>query len=270
MGNFAHFKALVNLTLPCTQPQSRLSHLDMSLAGQHAFITGAAKRLGRAMAEALLQSGVHVSAHYHSSLDAMLDLKKWAEKNTPGRVVPIQANLCLLNEVEAAAHQAQAALGPIHILINSASDFYPTPLEALNREDWDQLFNLNLKAPFFLTHHIFKTMPQGGNVIFISDVHGTRPIPRYSTYCATKAGLISLTQSLAKEMAPHIRVNSISPGTLLPSDCATQAQVKAAADRSLLGRVGTPQDLVQGLFFILKHHYITGFDLIIDGGRALS
>jgi NAD(P)-dependent dehydrogenase (short-subunit alcohol dehydrogenase family) len=112
-------------------------------------------------------------------------------------------------------------------------------------------------------------MKPGGNVTFISDTHATKPIKKYAPYCATKAGLISLCHSFAKELAPGIRVNSVSPGTLLVREGATQEEIHRASQRTLLGRIGCPNDLVQGVLFLLRNSYITGFDLVIDGGRAL-
>ncbi|MSP19679.1 MAG: SDR family NAD(P)-dependent oxidoreductase [Bdellovibrionales bacterium] len=242
----------------------------MDLTGKHAFVTGSGKRLGRAMAEVLLQKGMNISAHFLNSLREVEDLVAWAKLNSLGRVIPLQADLRDMSALSSCVQRSTTLLGPIDLLINSASDFFPTPLHSTTLQEWDSLFELNLKAPFFLTQQIAPHMPRGAQIIFIADVHGSRPIKHFSSYCATKAGLISLSKSLAKELAPHIRVNSLSPGTLLLGDNAGALERAQAEKRTLLGRIGTPQDLVEGLLFLVGNPYITGFDLVIDGGRSLA
>lgn len=241
----------------------------MSLKGKHAFITGCGKRLGRSMAEELLKHGMDISAHYRNSQKEVHELQEWAQTNGLGQVLPIPADLRSSEAIKRAVEAATQNLGPIDLLINSASDFYPTPIGSVTTEIWDSLFELNLRAPFFLTQQIVKTMKPGANVIFISDTHATKPIAKYAPYCATKAALVSLSRSLAKELSPDIRVNSISPGTLLAQHGATQEETTRAAQRTLLGRIGCPNDLIQGLLFLIRSSYITGFDLVIDGGRGL-
>ena len=212
---------------------------------------------------------MNVTAHYRNSKTETLELQEWARTHNLGKVFPVQADLTKVEQIESSVSLSSKTFGPIDLLINSASDFYPTPLATTTAAEWDTLFELNLKAPFFLSQICCRTMPSGGHILFIADVHGTKPIKRFAPYCATKAGLISLCKSLAKELAPKIRVNSISPGTILPPDGATAVEVEKAAARSLLGRVGTANDLVQAMNFLIHNEYITGFDLIVDGGRAL-
>ncbi len=242
----------------------------MDLRRKHALVTGAGKRLGRAMAEELLKQGMNLSAHFFNSHKEIEELIEWAKINNYGQVVPIQADLTHPEELSYLHITSHKELGPVDLLINSASHFFPSPLPNTTVADWDSLFDLNLKAPFFLTQLCASSMPQGSQVIFIADVHATQALKNYGPYCASKAGLISLCKSLAKELAPEIRVNCISPGTLLPPDNATPDQIQRARERSLLKRVGTPNDLVKGLMFLLKNPYITGFDLVIDGGRSLT
>lgn len=241
----------------------------MNLNGRHAFITGSGKRLGRALAEDLLRQGMKVTAHYRSSQKEAEALAEWAKTRNLGNVFPVPADLTKIEEIERVVSAAIKALGPIDLLINCASDFFPTPVTTVTPLQWDSLFELNLKAPFFLSQLCSLQMPSQSQIVFIADVHGTKPIKKYAPYCATKAGLISLCKSLAKELAPRIRVNSLSPGTILPPENATPEEIKKAANRSLMGRVGEPRDLVHGMNFLLHNEYITGFDLIMDGGRSL-
>lgn len=241
----------------------------MLLAGKHAFVTGSGKRLGRHMAEILLLQGMNVSAHFYHSKEEVLELISWATQRGLGKVIPIQGDLTKSKEVQRLAEESLKQLGTVDLLIHSASDFFPTPLELASESDWSSLLDLNLKAPFFLTQQIAPSMRHGGHIVFIADVHGSRPISRYAPYCASKAGILSLTQSLAKELAPKIRVNSLSPGTLLLPDSSTEEDLKKASARTLLKRVGSPEDLSHGLLFLCRNEYVTGFDLIVDGGRAL-
>ena len=242
----------------------------MDLTGKHAFVTGSGKRLGREIAQVLLQKGMNISAHFLNSLKEIEDLVAWAKLNSLGKVIPLQADLRDMSALSSCVQQSTTLLGPVDLLINSASDFFPTPLHSTTLQEWDSLFDLNLKAPFFLTQQIVSHMPRGAQIIFIADVNGSQPMKHFSSYCATKAGLISLSKSLAKELAPHIRVNSLSPGTLLLRDNASPLERTQAENRTLLGRIGTPEDLVAGLLFLVGNSYITGFDLIIDGGRSLA
>jgi pteridine reductase len=241
----------------------------MNLKNKHGFITGSGKRLGRAIAEALLRAGMNVSAHYHQSESKVLELESWSKAQRLGSVVPIKADLTQPEAISAAVEVSFKKLGPVDVLIHSASDFFPSPLLTSQLSQWNHLFDLNLRAPFFLTQECVRNMLPGSNILFIADVHGTKPLKNYSPYCATKSGLISLSRNLAKELAPNIRVNSISPGTLLPPDHCSDEQRESAKNRSLFKKVGAPEDLVHGVLFLLSHDYITGFDLVIDGGRSL-
>jgi len=241
----------------------------MELTNQHAVVTGSGKRLGRAIAESLLRQGMNLTAHYFQSSHEVDSLVQWAKSNNLGKVIPVQADLRNTDDIFKLGKYAQEKLGPAHLIVHSASDFYPTEILTATSEAWDAFMSLNLKAAFFLTQQFVQNMSPGSQVIFIADVHGSRPIPRYSPYCASKAGLISLTKTLARELAPRIRVNCISPGTVLPQDHATSEEIQRAAQRSLLGRVGSPKDIVEGLLFLCRNDYITGLDLIIDGGRSL-
>lgn len=246
----------------------------MTLSGKHVFITGAARRVARAIAEALLAApdakGLTISAHYFRS-KADVDALVAHGKKTGHEIVPVQADLRDVSQVRAAVKTAVGRLGPVDILVNSASDFYPTPALDVTEEQWDALLDLNLKGQFFLAQAVGADMLRRGGVILnIADVNGERPMRNFTPYTCSKAGLLMMTRNLAKEWAPKVRVNAISPGAVLLPETYTEAQRQRAIDRSLLKRLGSPEDIARAALFLIENEYITGFDLKVDGGRSLA
>ncbi len=165
--------------------------------------------------------------------------------------------------------EAEKAFGPIDVLVNSASSFYPTPVETVTEAHWDDLERINLKAPFFLSQAARKNMKAGSVIVNIADVNGERAMRRHAPYSCSKAGLLMLTRNLAKEWAPAIRVNSISPGPVLLPLNYTEEQKRKSVERTLLRREGSPKDIAEAAIFLIGATYITGFDLKVDGGRSL-
>lgn len=167
---------------------------------------------------------------------------------------------------------ANAAFGQLDIVINNASTFYPTPIGEITEQAWDDLMGTNLKAPIFLAQAAAASLRDTqGLLLNIVDIHGMRPLRNYPVYCAAKAGLIMLTHSLAKELAPEIRVNGIAPGPVMwPSDVDEDMKEKII-DKTLLKRPGSPEDIARAaLFFAAEAPYITGQILPVDGGRSVG
>lgn len=237
----------------------------MRLKAKHVFITGAAKRVARTVAERLLKEGARLTAHYHQSRAEAETLKALA----PDRVTLVQGDLSDMGVMAGLVAQAEKAFGPIDVLINSASNFYPTPVETVTEAQWDDLTQINLKAPFFLAQAAFKSMKPGSVILNIADVNGERAMRRHAPYSCAKAGLLMLTRNLAKEWAPRIRVNSISPGPVLLPLNYTEEQKQKSVERTLLKREGSPADIAEAALFLIEATYITGFDLKVDGGRSL-
>ncbi len=237
----------------------------MRLKGKHAFVTGAAKRVARAVAEALLKEGASLTAHYHTSKAQAETLRATA----PDRIHLVQGDLRDMTIMGGLVAQAEKTFGPIDILVNSASTFYPTPVDTVTEAEWDDLERINLKAPFFLSQAARKNMKAGAVIVNIGDVNGERAMRRHVPYSCSKAGLLMLTRNLAKEWAPDIRVNSVSPGPVLFPETYTDEQKKRSIDRTLVGREGSPEDIAQAVLFLVGATYITGFDLKVDGGRSL-
>jgi pteridine reductase len=237
--------------------------------GKHVLVTGAARRVGRVIAEHLLQRGVNLSAHFHHSQPDVENLLAHA-KRTGARAVAVRADLKQPREIQAAVTKCAAQLGPIDILINSASIFHPSPALECSEAEWDEMLDANLKGQFFFAQAAARTMVnRSGVIINIADVHASKPIRNYTPYASSKAGLIMMTRNLAREWAPLIRVNSISPGPVLLPETYTEAQKERSIERTLLKRLGSPEDIAQGTLFLIANDYITGFDLKVDGGRSL-
>ena len=246
----------------------------MDLKDRHLFITGAARRVARVMAETFLTvpgaDGLRLSAHFHKSRKEMETLVSFA-KAQGQKLHPVSADLKHVVEIKKAVEAAVKHFGPVDILINSAGDFYPTSALTTSEPQWDNLLDLNLKGPFFLAQLCAKEMiSRGGVILNIADVNGFRPIKNFAAYSASKAGLLMITKSLAKEWAPSIQVNAISPGAVLPPENYTEEERERSIAKALLKRWGTPQDIAQAAHFLIANDYITGFNLMVDGGRSLT
>jgi pteridine reductase len=238
-------------------------------AGRSALITGGARRVGAAMASALAASGVDVAIHHRSSADDAEALA--AECRDRGvRAVVLQADLAAPGAAETLAREANTALGGVDILINSASTWESAPFDQVDRAMWDRAIATNLTAPMFLSQALGAAMAARGfgRIVNIGDVAGLRPWPHRAPHSVSKAGLAMLTRILAQAYAPHVLTNAIVPGPVLMPD-GTGAEVEAnVASETVLGRVGTPGDVVDAMLYLVSAEYVTGQCLVVDGGQA--
>ena len=158
------------------------------------------------------------------------------------------------------------------MLINNAADFFPTPLGEVVESEWDHLISLNLKAPFFLSQLVGTSMLKRGHgkIVNIVDVAAARPWPQFLPYCASKAGLVSLTKGLAKALAPAVQVNAVAPGTMLSPPESSSYSQDLAIERSLLKKMGRPDDIAKAVTYFLENDFVTGTVLPVDGGRLLA
>ncbi len=165
-----------------------------------------------------------------------------------------------------------AALGRLDVLVNSASLWKRTRFAELNEEDWDRITDILLKGAAFTSHAAAPHLSAHGDgaIVNITDLSAFVPFPNHIAHAAGKAGLVSLTKSLALELAPHVRVNAIAPGPVLPPPGYSEKQVQAAAARTLLGRWGSPEDVAETVVFLVRARYITGTVLEVDGGEHLA
>jgi len=238
----------------------------MQIRDRHFLISGSGKRVGRALAESFLEKGAHVTAHYRTSRAEVEALAA----AYPGKVFPLQADLGDVKSLRALVTAAEKHFGPVEVLINCASNFYPTPLLECTESQWDDLQNGNLKGHFFLSQAVAASMKaRGGVILNLCDVNGAKPMRNFAPYSTAKAGLLLLTKILALELAPKVRVNSISPGPVLLPEHYGPAQIEKTIDRTLLKRLGCPADIVAAAHFLIENDYLTGMDLPVDGGRNL-
>jgi pteridine reductase len=242
------------------------------LAGQTVLITGGARRLGAAMAQALHGVGANVVIHHLTSTQDAAALVSTLNAARESSAHAVQADLLDIARLPQLVTATLERFGRLDILINSASTFYATPLGDVTGGQFDDLIGTNLRAPLFLAQAAAAELRRRrGLILNMVDIHGMKPLKGYPVYSSAKAALIMLTRSLARELAPEVRVNGIAPGPVLwPADvdAAMQADI---IDKTLLKRSGEPQDIGKAaLYFATLAPYVTGQVLAVDGGRSLA
>lgn len=244
------------------------------LAGQTALVTGGARRIGAALVRALHGAGASVAIHCRHSRAEADALAAELEVSRSGSTRVLTGDLLDPAACERVATAAADAWGRLDIVVNNASSFYPTPIGSIDAQAFEDLVGSNLRAPLFVAQAAAPALrEQGGCIVNLADIHGQRPRPGYPVYCAAKAGLIMLTRSLARELAPEVRVNAIAPGSILwpegPND--TDPETRAAVVESTpLRRQGEPADIVAALLYLVRDAgFVTGQVLAVDGGRGL-
>ena len=236
------------------------------------LITGASKRIGVNTARYLHQHGANLIVHYHRGVLDAEHLKKELHSVRNESVRLIQGDLTHINKMKNLIRHAAVEMGRLDALVNNASVFFPTPIASATEDQWHSIFDVNLKAPFFLAQaaapYLKKTL---GSIINITDIYADRPLAHHPIYSASKAGLISLTRSLAGDLGPEVRVNAISPGAIIwPEDGTDEVSQQRIISRTPLKRVGTPEDIARTVLFLLVDApYITGQTLNVDGGRSI-
>jgi pteridine reductase len=236
------------------------------------LITGGAKRIGRQMAITLHAAGHNVIVHYRSSADLANSLVDELNAKRPDSAIALQGELMDLRAIPRLIAQAVKAFGGLDVLINNASTFYPTPIEILEEDFWNDLVGSNLKVPAFMVKacvaHLRKN---NGCIINIVDIHARRPMAKHPIYCSAKAGLEMLTKSLARDLAPSIRVNAVSPGAILwPENDSGMAEQGEVLKQIPMGRMGKPEDVAALVKFLIDDaEYITGQVIAVDGGRSV-
>lgn len=247
----------------------------MKLAGQYVLVTGAALRIGRAVALEMAGRGASVILHYNRSQAQALKLKAQVE-SMGVRAFLAQQDFSVgpaLDQTRTFCQDVFRLVPRVDVLVNNASIFYPTSLEEIAQEDWDNFMNVNLAAPFFLAQELGLRMKKqkSGKIVNLSDWTAVRPHPRYIPYAISKAGLEAATVGLARALAPYVQVNSIAPGPILPSRGMSPAQQKAVADSSLLKRFGSPEDIAKAVRYLVEDgDFVTGTCLPVEGGSLLA
>lgn len=242
-------------------------------SNQVALVTGAAKRIGAEIVRKLHAQGMRVILHYNRSENAAKKIIDELNSIRADSATAIPFNLMDVEQLDMLADQAASVWGRLDLLVNNASTFYPTPIEEISVKQWDDLINVNLQAPLFLSQSCAKYLQkQHGCIVNIVDIHSDRPLKGYTIYCIAKAGLGMLTKSLARELAPNIRVNGISPGAIMwPEVEDYEPMHQEIIERTALKREGNPADIADTVWFLTSMaDYITGQIIAVDGGRTLS
>jgi pteridine reductase len=242
----------------------------MDLHGSIALVTGGAHRLGRAIALALGHAGANVIVHYHQSADpaqAVVD-----ELTGLGvEASAVAGDLAVVADVERVVDAAIARWGRLNLLVNNAGIWGSTPIGTVTEERWSELLDTNVRSAFFAAQRATPALRAAGGVIVnIADVGALRPWRNHTPYLVSKGGVITLTQALAKDLAPAVRVNAVAPGAALLPDDWTPEQVARATDNVPLRRPGRPEDVAQAVLYLAQADYVTGVVLPVDGGRHLS
>ncbi len=244
-----------------------------NLDGQWALVTGAAKRIGAVIATTLHDAGANVAIHYfHSAADAD-ELAAGFNARRANSAFTVSADVREVDALQAMAERVIARAGRLDVLVNNASNFYPTPIGSITDEQWHDLIDSNLKAPLFLSQAVLPALRESrGVIVNIVDVHAQRPLRDHPVYGPAKAGLAMLTRSLAKDLGPDIRVNGVSPGAILWPEEGMSDKLRAGILRqTALKRAGEPEDIASAVLFLIRDApYITGQIIAVDGGRSVG
>lgn len=237
------------------------------------LVTGAARRIGAAIVTCLHENGARVVVHYGSSADDAKQLTAGLNQVRENSAMTIQADLQVIADLPGLINSVVSWGGRLDGLVNNASRFYATPVGSITEEHWDELLGSNLKAPLFLSQAAAPQLRKnGGAIINIVDIHSQRPLRDHAVYGPAKAGLAMLTRSLAKDLAPDVRVNGVSPGAILwPEDGMTESVQQSILQQVPLQRAGDPQDIAACVLYLLRDAvYVTGQVIAVDGGRSIG
>ncbi|MFL5805713.1 MAG: SDR family oxidoreductase [Roseiflexaceae bacterium] len=241
----------------------------MELNGQAALVTGGAHRLGKAIALALAQAGAKVAIHYYRSA-AQAEATLAELRATGVEATAIQGDLAVVAEVERVVDAAITHWGRLDLLVNSAGIWGTTPIGSVDEARWAELLDTNLRSAFFASQRAAPALRAArGAIVNIADVGALRPWRNHTPYLVSKGGLLTMTEALAKDLAPEVRVNAIAPGPVLLPDGWTTAQAEKAVRSVLLRRLGSAEDVAQAVVYLAGATYVTGVTLPVDGGQRL-
>jgi pteridine reductase len=244
----------------------------MILDGKNVLITGAAVRLGRAIALELAGAGANILIHYRKSAREAKSLQKEIEAlRCCAFLCPFDFGNASLLKIRSFVNKLPA---PVDVLVNNAAIYYPTPLAKMTEDDWDDFLATNLKSPVFLARELGLKMAKRkeGVIINMTDIAGEKPFLNYLPYSISKAGMVAATRGLAKELAPFVRVNAVAPGPILepPQGFSSPAQKKKIAEATLLKRFGNSDNIANAVRFLIENDFVTGEMIRVDGGKNLN
>src|SRR3954470_1467183 len=243
--------------------------MDESLAGKAVLVTGGARRVGAAIARRLHGAGASVLIHYRDSDADASKLEAELNGVRPKSASKVKAELLAPIAPRALVGAALDSFGRLDVLVNNASTFFPVAIGEVEPSHWEELIGSNLRAPLFISQAAAPELAKhSGAIVNIVDIHAERPLKGYAVYSIAKAGLAALTRSLARELAPHVRVNGVAPGAIAwPEDGQFDAEERARILATTpLGRIGEPDDIAQAVHFLACAPYVTGQVIAVDGG----
>ena len=244
------------------------------MQGKVVLITGGAKRVGAAICRRLHSNGASLMLHYRTSGGEARLLQAELNHARANSVALIQADLLDTGKLPSLVDQTVHTFGRLDFLVNNASSFFATPVGEIGIDNWNDLIGTNLQAPLFLAQAAAPALRKsGGAIVNIADIHADRPLKSYVVYSIAKAGLIGLTRSLARELAPEVRVNAVAPGPVLWPDDESFDELsrQRIISHTPLKREGTPEDIAGAVYYLLAEaHYVTGQTINVDGGRNIA
>lgn len=246
---------------------------DNVLTDKVALITGGARRLGAAVARELHRQGMRLVLHYRSSDAEAHALQRELLATRPDSVLLVKGDLLDVHKIENLIVETANTFGRLDALVNSASTFYQTPIGETSEEQWNDLMGTNLKAPYFLVQEAAALLRAShGVVINMADIYAWHPLSSHAVYTTAKAGLIALTRTMARELAPEVRVNAIAPGAILWATGDTdQVAQQRVISRTPLKRTGAPEEIARAVLFLVRDAtFTTGQVLAVDGGRSIN
>ncbi len=234
-----------------------------------ALVTGGARRVGRAIAVALASRGYDIIVHYNSGSDEAVATCD-ALRALGVRAQHLRADLSDVSAAQRLPERAHAVFGHLEIVVNSAAMMLRTPVGDVTPSDWDMMFALNLRAPFFVSQAAAPLLaPQQGVIINIADLAAYETWPAYVPHAITKAGVVQMTRGLARALAPNVRVNAVAPGAVLLPDEWDDGTAQRLASTTPLRRLGSAEDVAQAVVYLCEATYVTGEVIIVDGGRHI-
>jgi NAD(P)-dependent dehydrogenase (short-subunit alcohol dehydrogenase family) len=242
----------------------------VTLENNVAIVTGAAERVGRVIALALAEKGMNVAITYYRANEPWR--QTLAEIQAKGvEVMALHMDVCQTGCAQECMEQIVERFGRADVLVNNASVWLSDPFLDISLEAWQRALDVNLTGPFLCSQAVAPHMlrQKSGLIVNITDLSAFQTWPQYAHHAASKAGLVALTKVMAAELAPHVRVNAIAPGTVLLPEGASEQKRRWAVENSLLKRIGTPQDVAQTVLFLAENDFVTGAVYFVDGGRAL-
>ena len=246
--------------------------MDDGLQGKTALVTGAARRIGAAIARRLHAAGANVVLHYRGADADAAALEAELNVARAGSAAKVKADLLAPVAPAVLVSSALEHFGRLDVLVNNASTFYPTAVGSIEAGHWEELMGSNLRAPLFIAQEAAPELSkQRGAIVNIADIHAERPLKGYAVYSIAKAGLAAMTRALAVELGPEVRVNAVAPGAIVWPDDGQFAPPERGrvVATTPLGRLGSPEEIARAVHFLATAPFVTGQVLAVDGGRSV-